>query len=87
MLERQSAKAGITIVWLQSAPSNKALEFFNVGSIYFGSTAGSSALVAKINRNPIKSITILSRPAWTALVATRNLNMAIVADLKGKRQQ
>jgi sulfonate transport system substrate-binding protein len=54
LLERQPAKAGITIVWLQSAGSNKALEFFNVGSIYFGSTAGSSALVAKINRNPIK---------------------------------
>jgi len=87
LLERQSAKAGITIVWLQSAPSNKALEFINVGSIYFGSIAGSSALVAKINRNPIESITIHSRPAWTALVATRNLNMAIVADLKGKRQQ
>ena len=70
-----------------AAGSIIALEFFNVGSIYFGSTAGSSALVAKINRNPIESITIHSRPAWTALVATRNLNMAIVADLKGKRQQ
>jgi sulfonate transport system substrate-binding protein len=87
LLERQSAKDGINVVWVLSASSNKALEFFNVGSIDFGSTAGSAVLVAKINRNPIKSIGVYSRPEWMTLVATRDLNMAIVADLKGKRQQ
>src|ERR1035441_10491982 len=56
LLEKEFAKDGISIVWVQSAGSNKALEFLNAGSIDFGSTAGSAALVAKIHGNPIKSI-------------------------------
>src|SRR6266516_848194 len=56
LLEKEFAKDGINVVWVQSAGSNKALEFLNAGSIDFGSTAGSAALVAKINGNPIKSI-------------------------------
>ncbi len=59
LLEKEFAKDGISIVWVQSAGSNKALEFLNAGSIDFGSTAGSAALVAKINGNPIKSIYVL----------------------------
>ncbi len=65
LLEKEFAKDGISIVWVQSAGSNKALEFLNAGSIDFGSTAGSAALVAKINGNPIKSIYVYSRPEWT----------------------
>src|SRR4051795_7641531 len=56
LLEKEFARDGIGIVWVQSAGSNKALEFLNAGSIDFGSSAGSAALVAKINGNPIKSI-------------------------------
>jgi len=85
LLEKEFAKDGITIVWVQSAGSNKALEFLNAGSIDFGSTAGSAALVAKINGNPIKSIYVYSRPEWTALVTTKDSKIAVVADLKGKR--
>jgi ABC-type nitrate/sulfonate/bicarbonate transport system substrate-binding protein len=85
LLEKQFAKDGINIVWVQSAGSNKALEFLNAGAIDFGSTAGSAALVAKINGNPIKSIYVYSRPEWTALVTTRDAKIATVADLKGKR--
>jgi len=66
LLEKEFAKDGISIVWVQSAGSNKALEFLNAGSIDFGSSAGSAALVAKINGNPIKSIYVYSRPEWTA---------------------
>src|SRR6476646_2214543 len=62
LLEKEYAKDGTSIVWVQSAGSNKALEFLNAGSIDFGSTAGSAALVAKINGNPIKSIYVYSRP-------------------------
>src|SRR5450631_2006696 len=51
LLEKEFAKDGIGIVWVQSAGSNKALEFLNAGSIDFGSTAGSAALVARINGN------------------------------------
>jgi sulfonate transport system substrate-binding protein len=85
LLEKEFAKDGISIVWVQSAGSNKALEFLNAGSIDFGSTAGSAALVARINGNPIKAIYVFSRPEWTALVTTKDSKIATVADLKGKR--
>src|SRR3981189_2801799 len=85
LLEKEFAKDGIGVVWVQSAGSNKALEFLNAGSIDFGSTAGSAALVAKINGNPIKSIYVYSRPEWTALVGAKDSKIASVADLRGKR--
>src|SRR3954464_15826352 len=85
LLEKEFAKNGIAIVWVQTLGSNKALEFLNAGSIDLGSTAGAAALVAKINGNPIKSIYVYSRPEWTALVTTRDSKIASVADLKGKR--
>src|ERR1700740_3845195 len=85
LLEKEFAKDGISIVWVQSAGSNKALEFLNAGSIDFGATAGSAALVARIHGNPIKSIYVYSRPEWTALVTGKDSKIANVADLKGKR--
>ena len=85
LLEKAFAKDGITIVWVQTLGSNKALEFLNAGSIDFGSTAGSAALVAKINGNPIKSIYVYSRPEWTALVTGKDSKINTLADLKGKR--
>lgn len=85
LLEKEFAKDGISIRWVQSAGSNKALEFLNAGSIDFGSTAGSAALVAKINGNPIKSIYVYSRPEWTALVTGKDSKIAKIEDLKGKR--
>ena len=85
LLEKEFAKDGIRIVWVQSAGSNKALEYLNAGSIDFGSTAGSAALIARINGNPIKSIYVFSRPEWTALVTTKDSKIATVADLRGKR--
>ena len=85
LLEKEFAKDGISVVWVQSAGSNKALEFLNAGSIDFGSTAGSAALVARINGNPIRSIYVYSRPEWTALVTGKDSKIASVTDLKGKR--
>ena len=85
LLEKEFAKDGIGIRWVQTLGSNKALEFLNAGSIDFGSTAGSAALVAKINGNPIKSIYVYSRPEWTALVITKDSPIAKIEDLKGKR--
>jgi sulfonate transport system substrate-binding protein len=85
LLEKEFAKDGITVRWVQSLGSNKALEFLNAGSIDFGSTAGSAALVAKINGNPIKSIYVYSQPEWTALVTTKDSKIAKIEDLKGKR--
>src|SRR4051794_3865407 len=85
LLEKAFEKDGITVRWVQTLGSNKALEFLNAGSIDFGSTAGSAALVAKINGNPIKAIYVYSRPEWTALVTRKDSGIAKVADLKGKR--
>jgi sulfonate transport system substrate-binding protein len=70
---------------VQSLGSNKALEFLNAGSIDFGSTAGSAALLARINGNPIKSIYVYSQPEWTALVTRKDSTIATIADLRGKR--
>jgi sulfonate transport system substrate-binding protein len=85
LLEKEFAKDGIGIRWVQTLGSNKALEFLNAGSIDFGSTAGSAALVAKINGNPIKSIYVYSQPEWTALVTTKDSKINKIEDLKGKR--
>jgi len=85
LLEKEFAKDGIGIRWVQTLGSNKALEFLNAGSIDFGSTAGSAALLAKINGNPIKSIYVYSKPEWTALVTRKDTPIQKVTDLKGKR--
>src|SRR6202521_3877905 len=85
LLEKEFAKDGIGIVWVQSAGSNKALEFLKSSSIDFGSSAGSAALLARINGNPIKSIYVYSRPEWTALVVRKDSSINAVAELKGKR--
>ena len=55
-LEKEFAKDGIKVVWVQTNSSSNALQFLNAGSINFGSTAGSAALVARVNGNPIKSV-------------------------------
>jgi sulfonate transport system substrate-binding protein len=85
LLENEFSKDGIGVRWVQSLGSNKALEFLNAGSIDFGSTAGSAALLGKINGNPIKSIYVYSRPEWTALVTRKDTAINKIEDLKGKR--
>ena len=84
-LEKEFAKDGIKILWVKTVSSSNALQFLNAGSIDFGSTAGSAALVAKINGNPIKSIYTYSRPEWTALVTTKDSKITKVEDLRGKK--
>jgi len=85
LLEKEFAKDGIGIRWVQTLGSNKALEFLNAGSIDFGSTAGSAALLGRINGNPIKSIYVYSKPEWTALVTRKDTPIQHITDLKGKR--
>lgn len=84
-LEKEFAKDGTSIRWVQTLGSNKALEFLNAGSIDFGSTAGSAALVGRINGNPIRAIYVYSKPEWTALVTRKDSPIKTVAELKGKR--
>jgi sulfonate transport system substrate-binding protein len=85
LLEKEFAKDGISVFWVQTVSSANALQFLNAGSIDFGSTAGSAALIARINGNPIKSVYVYSRPEWTALVTTRDAKINTIADLKGKK--
>ena len=85
LLEKEFEKDGIGVRWVQTLGSNKALEFLNAGSIDFGSTAGSAALLGRINGNPIKSIYVFSRPEWTALVSRKDSPINKIEDLKGKR--
>jgi sulfonate transport system substrate-binding protein len=84
-LERELAKDNIAVRWVQTVSSSNALQFLNAGSIDFGSSAGSAALVAKINGNPIKSVYVYSKPEWTALVTAKDSKITKVADLKGKK--
>jgi len=84
-LEKEFAKDGIKVTWVKTVSSANALQFLSAGSIDFGSTAGSAALVGKINGNPIKSIYVYSRPEWTALVTAKDSKINTLADLKGKR--
>ena len=84
LLEKEFEKDGIGIRWVQTLGSNKALEFLNAGSIDFGSTAGSAALLGRINGNPIKSIYVFSRPEWTALVTRKDTPINKIEDLEGQ---
>jgi len=85
LLEKELAKDGIAVTWVQTVSSANALQFLNAGSIDFGSSAGSAALIARINGNPIKSVYVYSRPEWTALVTTKDSKINKVADLRGKK--
>src|ERR1700682_272336 len=85
ILEKELAKDGITVRWVQTVSSSNALQFLNADSINFGSTAGSAALIARINGNPIKSVYVYSRPEWTALVTTSDSKINKIEDLKGKK--
>ena len=76
---------GVTVQWVLSAGSNKALEYLRGRSIDFGSTAGSAALLGRANGTPIKAIYVYSLPEWTALVTRADTPIHGVADLKGKR--
>jgi len=84
-LEQELAKNGIKVRWVLSQGSNKALEFLNAKGLDFGSSAGSAALLARINGNPVKSVYVYSRPEWTALLTKDSSPIQTVADLKGKR--
>jgi sulfonate transport system substrate-binding protein len=84
ILDKALAAEGIAVRWIQSAGSNKALEFLNAGSLDFGSTAGAAALIGRVNGNPIRSVYVFSRPEWTALVTTPRTGVTRVADLTGR---
>ncbi len=76
---------GVRVEWLQSAGSNKALEFLRGRGLDFGSTAGSAALLGRANGTPVKAIYVYGQMEWTALVTRADSPIRTVADLRGKR--
>src|SRR2546421_13076352 len=54
-LEKEFAKDGITIRWVQTVSPSNARQFLNAGSIDLGSTAAPAAWVAEMNANPTNS--------------------------------
>jgi sulfonate transport system substrate-binding protein len=83
-LEDELGKGSIGVRWVLSLGSNKALEFLRGGAIYFGSTAGSAAIVARAGGLPIKAIYVYSKPEWTALVTRKDSGISRIEDLRGK---
>ncbi|MDH0911762.1 ABC transporter substrate-binding protein [Rhizobium pusense] len=84
LLEKEFEKDGIAIRGCNRPARTRRLNFSMPGSLDFGSTVGASALVARANGNPVKSVYVYSRPEWTALVTGKDSKIASVADLKGK---
>jgi len=84
-LEEEFKPDGTEIKWVQSAGSNRALEYLASNSIDVGSTAGLAALLGKANGNPVKTVYIYSRPEWTALVVRKDSPIKTLADLKGQK--
>ena len=77
--------SGVTLNWVLSQGSNKALEFLRGNSIQFGQTAGSAALLGRANAAPVQVIAVTATSEWTALVVRPRSGIAGLADLEGKR--
>ncbi len=75
----------VTLDWVLSQGSNKALEFLRGNSIQFGQTAGSAALLGRTNGTPVQVIAVTATSEWTALVVRPGSGIASLSDLKGRR--
>jgi sulfonate transport system substrate-binding protein len=84
-LLQQALGPDVQINWVLSQGSNKALEFLRGGSIQFGQTAGSAALLARANAAPVQVIALTAISEWTALVVPQGSAIHSLTDLKGKR--
>ena len=83
-LDTALAAKGVGVDWVLSLGSNKANQYLTSGTVAFGSTAGSAALLARANGSPIKTVFLYSQPEWTAIVVGKDAKFKSVAELKGK---
>jgi sulfonate transport system substrate-binding protein len=83
-LDSALAAKGVGVDWVLSLGSNKANQYLTSGTVAFGSTAGSAALLARANGSPIKTVFLYSQPEWTAIVISKDSKLKSVAELKGK---
>ncbi|MFJ4142595.1 aliphatic sulfonate ABC transporter substrate-binding protein [Pseudomonas sp. NPDC089734] len=73
------------VSWVFSQGSNRSLEYLNSGGADFGSSASLSAVLARANGSPIKSVYVYSRAEWTALLVRKDSPLKSLNDLKGKK--
>gem|GEM_PF-38900 len=84
-VEQEFSRDGTRVEWVLSLGSNKANEFTASGTVHFGSTGGSAALLARANGVPLKTVWVYAQPEWTALVERRDGAFSSPSDLKGKK--
>jgi sulfonate transport system substrate-binding protein len=75
----------ISVNWVLSQGSNKALEFLRGRSIVLGSAAGSATLLARATGTPVQAVYVNDLSETTALVTQASSGIKSPADLKGKR--
>lgn len=75
----------ITVNWVLSQGSNKALEFLRGSAVVLGSAASSATLLARANGTPVQAIYVNDLAETTALVTRANTGITSPADLKGKK--
>jgi sulfonate transport system substrate-binding protein len=84
-LEKALEGRNIEVQWVTALGSNKTFEFLRGGSLDFGSSGGSAALVARANGNPVQVLSFVSHGELMALATLPNSGIKTPADLKGKK--
>lgn len=84
-LEEEFKPDGITVKWVLSQGSNRALEYLNSGSSDFASTSGISALVSRANGQPVKTVYIFNTQEASTLLVVKDSTITSVPELKGKK--
>src|SRR5579885_273731 len=75
----------VSVRWVLSAGSNKALEFLRSRSVAVTSMAGSAALLGRANGTPLRVVYVFARAEWTAIVVPAQSPIRRLEDLKGRR--
>jgi ABC-type nitrate/sulfonate/bicarbonate transport system substrate-binding protein len=71
-LEHALKDRNVEVQWVTALGSNKTFEFLRGGSLDFGSSCGSAALVARANGNPVQVLSFLfARRIYSARDAPR----------------
>ena len=66
-IEKALAGRNVEVQWVTALGSNKTFEFLRGGSLDFGSSGGSAALVARANGNPVEVLSFVSHGELMAL--------------------
>jgi sulfonate transport system substrate-binding protein len=75
----------VEVEWVTALASSKTFEYLRGGSVDFGSSGGSAALVARANGNPVKVVSFVSHGELIALATLPGSGIATPADLKGRK--